>query len=95
MDQRISDDMSPRRFKLNLMELRDFMRIKILSRIVNISEFMISFKPRVFFKFFIYHILFFYIGFFSLLIIVPIDNLTLANNMSFWITTKNKLHLYI
>jgi hypothetical protein len=65
-----------------------------LTRIVNVSEFMVSFKPLIFLKFLIYHLLFFYFGFLSLLIIVPIDNFVLANNMSFWITTKNKLHLY-
>lgn len=56
---------------------------------------MVIFKIRIFLKFFMYHVLFFYFGFLSLLVILPIDNLALANNMSFWVTTKNKLHLYV
>ena len=75
--------------------IKRFLRLKFLARIVNVSEFMISFKKIVFIKFFIYHLLFFYFGFLSLAVIVPIDNLALANNMSFWVTTKNKLHLYV
>lgn len=56
---------------------------------------MVDFKIKIFIKFFIYHVAFFYFGYLAILIVVPIDNLALANNMSFWFTTKNKLHLYV
>ena len=71
------------------------MKGKIISRIIDVSEFRVEFRIGPFLKFWLYHLLFFYFGFFSLLVIVPVDTIALAKNMSFWFGAKNRISLWV
>lgn len=62
----------------------------LATKIVNVSEYMIQFKVLVFLKFWIYHLLFFYVGFLSLLVITIVDSFSLVINMQFWFSSKVK-----
>jgi hypothetical protein len=55
-------------------------------KLVNISEYIVSFNVKNFLKFWIYHLLFFYIGLFTDILIVLVDSFSLVNNMGFMFT---------
>ena len=67
----------------------------IVSKIVNISEFVVCFKVKTFIKFFIYQLIFFYFGIFSLPFMLIVDNIALINNMLFWFQVKNKRTVFL
>ena len=52
--------------------------MKVMSKMINVSEYMINFKVGVFIKFFVYHLFFFYFGFFGLLPMIIIDSFALS-----------------
>jgi hypothetical protein len=65
-------------------KLRDLLQKQMLKNVVNASEFIVKFNIKIFLKMWLYHILFFYFGFFSLVVIIPVDTVALAKNMGFW-----------
>mmetsp|Transcript_2167 Transcript_2167/g.2086 ORF Transcript_2167/g.2086 Transcript_2167/m.2086 type:complete len:147 (-) Transcript_2167:1321-1761(-) len=68
---------------------------KIKQDLINISEYEVKFKLKVLLKMFFYHLLWFAFGFLCVPVITLIDSFALAKNMSFWLTTTNKVSLYI
>lgn len=56
----------------------------IVSKVVNISEFEVNFKIKVFLKFFFYQILFYVFGLMGVPIMLMFENMAMINNMYFW-----------
>ena len=83
-----------RGFGQNMM-IQKMMKQNLLSRIVNVSEFQVVFKFNYFIKFLFYHILFFYMGPAASLPVLLLDSTQAVNNMSFWVTTKNKVSFIV
>lgn len=71
------------------------LRRNLLSRIVNISEFQVHFDLKIFLKFMVYHFMFFYFGFLTIIPVFLIDSFQAVNNMSFWISTGNKTSFFV
>jgi len=65
----------------------------MLKKVVSVTEYVVNFQFKLFLKFFIYHLLFFFFGPFSCPIIMIFDTYALVNNMAFWIKAKNKTSL--
>eukprot|EP00347_Sterkiella_histriomuscorum_P018466 403345412 len=61
-----------------------------LNRMVNVSEFQVEFHFETFLKFMMYHLMFFYFGSISCIPVLIFDSKHVMNNMSFWVTTKNR-----
>ena len=63
-------------------------RENVLNKMVNVSEYIVTFNVKRFIKIFLYHYLFFYIGPLIVPIIAIGDNLQLARNMAFWVPNR-------
>ncbi|CDW91059.1 UNKNOWN [Stylonychia lemnae] len=72
----------------------DAMKTKILQKMLNVSEYQINFSFKQFIKYIFYHLLFFYLGIFANLVIMITDSPQAVNNMSFWITTRDKISFF-
>lgn len=69
--------------------MKEIMNKKIEQKLVTVSEYLVSFKIGRFIKFWIYHLLFYYTGFFSIIPITLIDSFSLAKNMHFtWLSSS-------
>lgn len=65
-------------------KMKNAIRDAVLYKVVDASEYIVKFRPLIFIKFWIYHLLFFYSGFWSIPIISSIDSFALCQNMGFW-----------
>eukprot|EP00347_Sterkiella_histriomuscorum_P009873 403339548 len=70
--------------------VKNMMQKLFLNRLVNVSEFQVEFHFAVFIKFMLYHLMFFYMGPSSCIPVLIFDSKHVMNNMSFWVTTKNR-----
>lgn len=55
-----------------------------MKKLVNISEYLVTFHKGPFLKMFLYHLIFYFTGPFILLVIIIFDNPSLARNMMFF-----------
>ena len=67
----------------------------MISKLANVSEYMVEFRPLRFMKYMMYHLLFFYVGVAVNLLILIFDTKYIINNMSFWISTKNPVSFFV
>ena len=55
-----------------------------MKKIVNISEYLVTFHTGPFLKMFLYHLIFFFTGPVIILVIIIFDSMSLARNMMFY-----------
>ncbi len=57
---------------------------QLMKKLVNISEYLVTFHIGPFIKMFLYHLIFYFTGPFIILVILTFDNISLARNMMFY-----------
>lgn len=68
--------------------LRKALLNRLLSKVINISEYKVDFKVKEFLKIFFYHLLFYALGPIALIIIGCLSSFNLAKNMGFMFSTS-------
>ncbi|CDW79246.1 UNKNOWN [Stylonychia lemnae] len=58
----------------------------LVSKVIDISEFIVKFNVGRFIRIYVYHLLFWYLGLFSVPIITLFEGMQLVSNMQFWFT---------
>lgn len=64
------------------------MKAAVMSNMLDISEYQVTFKVGRFIRLFIYHVLSFVMGPFVTLLIMTFDSIGLAENTAFWVKTS-------